>query len=79
MPALVRIPWKTDFAGAMSALDAGAQGMIVPMLDTAEEAAAIAEACKYPPAGFRSLGPWRVAMQFERVRPGPRVTRRPPA
>jgi 4-hydroxy-2-oxoheptanedioate aldolase len=65
VPAIVRIPWKTDFAYAMWALDAGAQGIIVPMVDTVAEAAAIAQACKYPPAGFRSFGPWRVAMQFE--------------
>jgi 4-hydroxy-2-oxoheptanedioate aldolase len=66
VPALVRIPWKTDFASAMWALDAGAQGVIVPMVDTVAEAAAISQACKYPPAGFRSFGPWRVAMQFDR-------------
>ena len=69
VPALVRIPWKTDFASAMWALDAGAQGIIVPMVDTVAEAADISQACKYPPAGFRSFGPWRVAMQFERYDP----------
>jgi 4-hydroxy-2-oxoheptanedioate aldolase len=63
-PTLVRIPWKTNFGAAMSALDAGAQGLIVPMLDNAEEAAAIAGACRYPPRGFRSYGPWRIAMQY---------------
>lgn len=61
-PTLVRIPWKTDFGWAMSALDAGAQGLIVPMLDNAEEAEQIARACHYPPHGFRSFGPWRVGL-----------------
>ena len=58
-PTLVRIPWKTDFGTAMAALDAGAHGLIVPMVDTPEEAAAIAGACRYPSAGYRSWGPWR--------------------
>ena len=61
---LVRIPWKTDFAAAMWALDAGADGVLAPMIDSAEEAAAIAGACRYPPHGFRSFGPWRLAQQY---------------
>lgn len=65
VPTLVRIPWKSDLAAAMTALDAGAQGLIVPMLDTAEEAALIAGACRYPPRGFRSFGPWRAALQVD--------------
>jgi 4-hydroxy-2-oxoheptanedioate aldolase len=64
-PTLVRIPWKSDFGAAMTALDAGAHGLIVPMLDTAEEAALIAGACRYPPRGYRSFGPWRIGMQFD--------------
>ena len=62
-PTLVRIPWKTDYGTAMAALDAGAQGLIVPMLDTPDEAARIAGACRYPSAGYRSFGPWRAALQ----------------
>ena len=65
VPTLVRIPWKTDFAAAMTALDAGAQGVIVPMMDDAAQAAAIAGACRYPPRGQRSFGPWRVASRIE--------------
>jgi 4-hydroxy-2-oxoheptanedioate aldolase len=65
VPTLVRIPWKSDLGAAMTALDAGAQGLIVPMLDTAEEAALIAGACRYPPRGFRSFGPWRAALQVD--------------
>jgi 4-hydroxy-2-oxoheptanedioate aldolase len=61
---LVRIPWKTDFAAAMWALDAGADGVLAPMVDSAEEAAGIAGACRYPPEGFRSFGPWRVSQQY---------------
>lgn len=43
-------------------LDIGAHGVIVPMVNTAEEAAAAASACRYPPAGSRSCGPMRPAM-----------------
>jgi 4-hydroxy-2-oxoheptanedioate aldolase len=68
VPTLVRIPWKSDLGAAMTALDAGAQGLIVPMLDTAEEAALIAGACRYPPRGFRSFGPWRAALQVDDYR-----------
>jgi len=69
-PALVRIPWKTDYGTAMAALDAGAHGLIVPMLDTPEEAAAIAGACRYPPAGHRSFGPWRAGLLTPGYTPG---------
>lgn len=40
-------------------LDAGAHGVIVPMVNTAEEAARAAYACRYPPRGGRSNGPVR--------------------
>ncbi len=46
----------------MAALDAGVEGVIIPMLDTAEEAEQIAGCFRYPPRGYRSWGPWRVAM-----------------
>ncbi len=41
------------------ALDAGAHGVIVPMVSTADEAARAARACRYPPRGGRSNGPVR--------------------
>ncbi len=63
-PVIVRLPWKTDFAAAMWALDAGADGILAPMVDNAQEAAAIAGACRYPPRGYRSFGPWRLAQQY---------------
>ncbi len=37
-------------------LDAGVTGLVVPMVDTAEQARAAAVACRYPPAGERSFG-----------------------
>ncbi len=44
------------------ALDAGAQGIIVPVVNTAEDASSAVASCFYPPAGQRSCGPMRDAM-----------------
>jgi 4-hydroxy-2-oxoheptanedioate aldolase len=44
------------------ALDAGAQGVIVPMVNNAEEAARAVSGCRYPPQGVRSFGPTRAAL-----------------
>jgi 4-hydroxy-2-oxoheptanedioate aldolase len=38
------------------ALDLGCDGVIVPNVESAEQAAAVAGACRYPPDGFRSAG-----------------------
>src|SRR5215475_13469129 len=38
------------------ALDLGCEGVIVPNVDSAEQAAAVAGACRYPPSGYRSAG-----------------------
>jgi len=43
-------------------LDAGAYGVIVPMINTAGEAAAAVAACRYPPTGLRSIGPLRAML-----------------
>lgn len=58
-PAFVRVPW-TDPGLIGKVLDAGAVGVIVPMVSTPEQAAMAAEACRYPPRGIRSMGPSRV-------------------
>lgn len=50
------------------ALDAGAAGVIVPFVDTPEEAAAAVASCRYAPAGRRSYGPMRAAL---RIGPAP--------
>ena len=55
---LVRPP-SVDAPGIMRLLDAGAYGVICPMISTAAEAAALVSACRYPPAGRRSFGPSR--------------------
>ena len=42
-----------------TSLDMGALGVIVPMVETPEEAAVLVSACRYPPIGRRSAGPTR--------------------
>ncbi|MCE8020562.1 aldolase [Halomonas sp. MCCC 1A11036] len=49
------------------ALDAGAQGVIVPMVETVEDARRAVASCRYAPAGNRSYGPMRAGL-----RSGPR-------
>lgn len=58
VPVWVRLPDDAP-SGIGRALDAGADGVIVPLVDTAEQAARAAGACRYPPAGARSFGPMR--------------------
>lgn len=53
---LVRAAWK-DPATLNRSLDAGAAGLIVPLIDSAAEARAAVTACRFPPAGERSWGP----------------------
>lgn len=58
---LVRVS-KNDAAIIGKLADAGADGLIVPMVSTPEEAAAAVAGCAYPPHGTRSFGPLRVDM-----------------
>lgn len=55
---MVRVPWL-DEAAVMRALDAGAMGIIAPMIETADDARRLVHACRYPPEGGRSFGPIR--------------------
>ena len=45
-------------------LDAGAWGVLAPNVRSAEEAETLVAACKYPPAGVRSLGAGRFPLSF---------------
>lgn len=59
---IVRAPWNDPgIIGRL--LDAGALGVIIPMIQTAEDARRAVEACLYPPAGRRSFGPVRVGLR----------------
>ena len=55
---LVR-PSCLDPAQIMRFLDAGAYGIICPMISNAAEGAALVSACRYPPVGTRYFGPAR--------------------
>lgn len=59
-PALVRLPVE-DRALAARALDFGASAVIMPMIETVEDARAFVSVAKYPPLGQRSYGPTRAA------------------
>jgi 4-hydroxy-2-oxoheptanedioate aldolase len=54
-PALVRVP-SHEFGAIGLMLDMGATGVIVPVVDTPEEAKAVVKAAKFPPLGGRSYG-----------------------
>jgi 4-hydroxy-2-oxoheptanedioate aldolase len=60
-PTIVRIPIG-DFATASRVLDAGAAGIIAPMINSVADAKALVSFTKFPPIGDRSWGPRRVLM-----------------
>lgn len=55
LPVLVRPP-STAYHHIARVLDAGADGVCLPMVSTAEQAKAIVDCVKYPPAGQRGVG-----------------------
>lgn len=55
---VVRVP-SHDAATIMRALDLGAVGVVVPLVNTSKDAAAAVSAMRYPPFGTRSFGPAR--------------------
>jgi 4-hydroxy-2-oxoheptanedioate aldolase len=58
---VVRVP-VGGFANISRALDFGAEGIIAPMINTQEDARALAGFAKFPPVGERSWGPHRAMM-----------------
>ena len=60
---LCRVP-EGDHYCIKRALDAGAWGIVVPMVNTVEQAKAIIAAAKYPPLGNRSVGGGMHALNF---------------
>ena len=55
-----RVPWnEPGIIGKV--LDAGAQGVIIPMVNSVAEAEAAVNACRYAPQGSRSFGPTRAS------------------
>ena len=59
---IVRVPWnEPGIIGKM--LDAGAMGIVIPMVNSVEEAQAAVQACRYAPVGSRSFGPVRASIR----------------
>ena len=64
-PAVVRVPVGA-YGLASWALDMGASGIIMPMIETVADTQALVKAVKYPPLGLRSYGPARAADLMKR-------------
>ncbi len=60
---IARVPWLEPGI-IMKSLDAGALGIICPMINTAEDAARLASYMRYPPDGQRSFGPIRAMAAY---------------
>jgi 4-hydroxy-2-oxoheptanedioate aldolase len=58
---IVRVPWNEPGI-IMKVLDAGAYGVIIPMVNSRAEAEAAVAACRYAPDGIRSYGPARAVL-----------------
>lgn len=58
---VVRVPWL-DPGALMKSLDAGAYGVICPMINTPDEAARLVAYTHYAPRGTRSFGPVRALL-----------------
>lgn len=63
---VVRVPWN-DPVAIKRFLDAGAQSLLIPMVQTAEEAAQAVAATRYPPHGIRGFAGGGRATRFGRV------------
>lgn len=53
---MIRVP-RNELSDIGFALDLGANGVIIPLVNTAAETETAVDACLYPPAGHRSWGP----------------------
>ena len=60
---IMRVPWnEPGIIGRV--LDAGALGVIIPMVNSPDEARAAVAACRYAPGGARSFGPMTAGTRF---------------
>ncbi len=64
LPAIVRVA-ENDPGLIGRALDAGAQGIMCPLIGSVEDAEAFVQAVKFPPRGNRSWGPYRARLDHE--------------
>lgn len=64
MPTIYRVRWnRTELI--KGALDHGVTGLMVPMVNSREEASAAIAAAKYPPMGSRGIGAWRASNYYQ--------------
>src|ERR1700683_5832076 len=66
LPVIVRVPSK-EYHHIARAMDMGAEGLMLPMVSTAEEARQIVQGMKYHPAGGRGVA---LQVAHDRYRPG---------
>ncbi len=60
---MARVPWNEPGI-IMKLLDAGALGIVCPMINTREECERFVGACSYAPRGYRSFGPTRARVAY---------------
>jgi 2-keto-3-deoxy-L-rhamnonate aldolase RhmA len=63
LPVIYRVAWNR-IELIKAALDSGASGLMVPMINSAAEAAEAIAAAKYPPMGKRGMGAWRASNYY---------------
>jgi 2-keto-3-deoxy-L-rhamnonate aldolase RhmA len=61
---LVRVPWFQHYH-ASRILDGGAQGIVIPHVDTPKVAQQMVDQCKYPPIGHRSITGAQPILDFQ--------------
>jgi len=62
-PTMCRVAWLEPGI-IMKLLDAGAFGIVCPMINTRDECERFVGACRYPPRGYRSFGPVRAQWTY---------------
>ena len=65
--AVVRLPWN-DFVATKRMLDIGAQSVLFPYVQNAEEARQAVASTRYPPAGIRGVAGATRATRFGRIK-----------
>lgn len=61
---LIRVAWN-DPVLIKKALDTGAHGLVIPYVNTRQDAELAVKACHYPPRGIRGCGPRRAGMVLD--------------
>jgi 4-hydroxy-2-oxoheptanedioate aldolase len=73
--SVVRVPWN-DMVMLKRVLDLGAQTVLIPMIDTPEQAREAVSYTRYPPAGVRGVGGTTRATRYGRIKDYPQQVER---